>query len=209
MYNYAKGRQIFLLTGAFLGRLAVILQFYLILVNREASVPETIIRFFSFFTILTNILLTVCYTSLLLSPLSAWGNFFSRPTTLTAITVYMTIIGIVYNLVLRFLWNPEGVQRLTDELLHVVNPGLFLLFWILFVSKTGLQWKHVFNWLLYPLVYIVFILVRGSFSGFYPYPFSNVSHLGYPKVFINSAKIISASLLISLLFVGVGKWQRR
>lgn len=209
MNDYSKGRQVFLASGAFLGWLATLLQFYLILINRTASVPETIIRYFSFFTILTNILITVCFTFLLLSPLSGWGKFFSRPTTLTAITVYMSIVGIVYNLMLRFLWNPQGIQRLADELLHVVNPTVVLLFWIFYVSKTGLQWKHVFSWLLYPIMYVIFILFRGSFSGFYPYPFSNVSNLGYPKVFINSSKIFLACLLLSLFFVWLGKRLRR
>ena len=209
MNDYAKGRKIFLVIGALLGWAAVLLQFYLILVNRQASVRETIIRYFSFFTVLTNILVAVCYTLPFLNPLSAWGKFFSKPTILTAITVYITLVGIVYNLILRFLWNPQGLQWFADELLHVVNPVWFLLFWILFVSKTGLQWKQVITWQLYPVIYIILILVRGSFSGFYPYPFSNAGNLGYPKVFMNCAKIILGSLFISLLFVWVGKWRGR
>ncbi len=40
-----KAKQIFLATGAILGWLALTLQLYLIIVNRTASVPETIIRF--------------------------------------------------------------------------------------------------------------------------------------------------------------------
>ena len=41
---------------------AVLAQFYLIIENRVAPVTETIIRFFSFFTILTNILVAVYFT---------------------------------------------------------------------------------------------------------------------------------------------------
>jgi hypothetical protein len=117
----------------------------------------------------------------------------------------MCIVGIIYNLILRSLWDPKGLQRLADELLHVANPLLFLLFWILYVAKRELQWKHAFRWLLYPVVYIVFILTRGAFSGFYPYPFSNVRELGYVQVLLNCTKVLLAFFLVALLFVSIGK----
>lgn len=209
MDNSSKSGQLFLVTGAFLGWFSIVLQFYLILLNREASVQETIIRYFSFFTILTNILTTVCFTVLLCTPMSTWGKFFSRPSTLTALAVYITIVGVVYNGILRFLWSPQGAQQLVDELLHLVNPLWFLLFWIFFVPKSRLKWKNVFFWLLYPLIYIIFILVRGSVSGFYPYPFINVSNLGYPAVLVNCVILFFAFLLLSLLFVWIGKRWRK
>jgi hypothetical protein len=209
MNEYSRGRQLFLIAGAFMGWLAVILQFYLILVNRTASVPETLMRYFTFFTVLTNILLTVCFTVLLLKPFSAWGKFFSKTSTLTAITIYMAIVGIIYNLILRSLWNPQGLQLLADELLHVINPLWFLLFWIFFVSKTKLEWRQVLDWLWYPVIYLVVILIRGAFSGFYPYPFSDVGKLGYPKVLINSAKLIAAFLSLALIFIWIGKRLRK
>ena len=55
---------------------AVALQLYLIILNRVASLPETIVRFFSFFTIQTNILVAICFTFLWLKPKSKWGFFF-------------------------------------------------------------------------------------------------------------------------------------
>src|ERR1017187_8548020 len=104
MDTSSKSAQFFIVTGAFLGWFSVVLQFYLIIINREASVPETIIRYFSFFTILTNLLITVCFTVLLCNPLSSWGRFFSLPSTLTSLAVYIVIVGLVCNGILRFLW---------------------------------------------------------------------------------------------------------
>jgi hypothetical protein len=209
MDTSSKSAQFFIVTGAFLGWFSVVLQFYLIIINREASVPETIIRYFSFFTILTNLLITVCFTFLLCNPLSSWGRFFSNPSTLTAFAVYIAIVGLVYNGILRFLWSPQGVQQFVDELLHLVNPLWFLLFWIFFVPKSRLKWKNVFFWLLYPLFYLIFILIRGSVSGFYPYPFINVNNLGYPGVLVNCLVLFLGFLLISLLFIWIGKRWRK
>ncbi|MDP4129291.1 MAG: Pr6Pr family membrane protein [Bacteroidota bacterium] len=209
MENLLKAKRPFMVIGACLAWFALIFQFYLILANRQASVPETVIRYFTFFTILSNLLAAVCFTYLLFSPLSRWGRFFSAPPNLTAITTYIVLVGIVYNIILRMLWNPRGLQKLVDELLHTVNPLLFLLFWIFFVSKSGLRWKAVFGWLIFPILYVVVVLLRGAFSGYYPYPFVDVRNLGYPKVFLNTSILIFVFFLISLFLVWVGKWRTR
>jgi len=203
-----KGMRPLLTIMIALGWFAIMAQFYLIIENRITSIPETAIRFFSFFTILTNILVALCCTILLLNYNSKWRNFFSNKNTLTAIAVYITIVGVVYNLILRFLWNPEGLQWIVDELLHSVIPILFLILWLLFIPKGRLQMKSVFAWLLYPLVYLIFIIIRGSFSGFYPYPFIDVNKLGYNKVIVNSTGMLAAFLVTSVLFVLIDRFKK-
>ncbi len=205
----ARFQKTFLIVLVVSGWFALIAQFYLIIVNRVASIPETITRYFSFFTILTNLIVVVCCTFILLKPVSNIGKFFSRPDTLTAIAVYITVVGIVYNTVLRFLWAPQGLQLIVDELLHSVIPLLFIILWFLFARKTVLKWKNIFPWLLYPLVYIILILIRGVFSGFYPYPFINVTELGYNKVLVHGAGLLLVFLFLSLLFVAIGKWKSK
>lgn len=195
--------------GAFIGWLTVVAQFYLIIINRTATLPETVVRFFSYFTILTNILVALSFTALLLKQGNQWRSFFSRPDVLTAIAVYITIVGLVYNLILRRLWAPEGLQRLVDELLHTVMPLLFFLFWCIYVSRHALKWKQVPYWLLYPFIYFLYVLVRGALSGFYPYPFVNVKEHGYGPVLLNSLYIMSAFVFFSVLFVAIGKIRHK
>ncbi len=201
--------KIFLLVIAIAGWFALAAQLYLIILNRVTPVPETIIRYFSFFTILTNILVTTCCTVLLLKGKSKLNDFFSRAKILSAIALYITIVGLVYNLILRFLWKPEGLQLLVDELLHTVIPLSFIFFWMFFVAKAKLQWKDIFPWLLYPFGYIIYVLIRGAFSGFYPYPFIDVTKLGYNKVFLNSGLLVIVFVIFSLLFVTVDRFLKR
>lgn len=188
-----------------LGWFALVAQFYLIILNRTVSVGETIIRYFSFFTILTNLLVALCFTFLLRKSKSRLGIFISKSNTLTAITVYIIIVGIVYNVILRFLWEPKGVQLIVDELLHTVIPLLCIIFWWIYVRTKTLKWKDAYSWLLYPLVYIFIILIRGALSGFYPYPFIDVNTIGYGKVFINSGILAVCFLGISFLFIATGR----
>ena len=121
-----KASQIYLVIVAIVGWLALILQFYLMIQNRKVSILETTIRFFSFYTILTNILIALYSTFLLLKPDSGWGKYFSRPSVATAITIYILVVGITYNLILRQIWNPQGWDKVADELLHLAIPILFL-----------------------------------------------------------------------------------
>lgn len=165
--------------------------------------------FFSFFTIQSNILVALCFTFLWLKPKSKWGSFFPNPKNATAITLYITIVGIVYNAILRFLWAPTGLQKVADELLHLVIPILVFVFWIVFVPKKALGFKGIFPWLIFPSVYLVYILIRDAFFGFYPYPFIDVILLRYSQVLINSFYMLLAFLFIGVLLIGVGTIRSR
>ena len=198
-----RSTQIFLITATIVTWFAVVFQFYLILVNRVTTVPEIIIRFFSFYTILTNILVALAFTFFLLSSRSRLTVFFCNPNVITAITVYITVVGITYNLILRPLWQPKGLQQLVDELLHVIVPLLFIFYWLLFTSKNRLLWKNIFSWLIYPFVYVILILLRGAFSGYYPYPFIDVNKLGYSKVFLNCVGLFCVFFVLSILLVAL------
>lgn len=190
---------------AVLGWFAIITQFYLNITSGAASYSEIFIRFFSYFTILTNLIIAVTSVVVLIKPNSTFGLFLRKASSLAAITVYIIVVGLIYNLILRFLWAPQGLQRLVDELLHSVIPVLFLIYWLAFVPKAKLKWTDVFPWLLYPLFYTIFILIRGAGSNYYPYPFINAAELGLQKTLVNAVGIGVLFLILSLLLVAIAK----
>ena len=194
---------------ATLGWFAIFLQFYLMILNRVASVPETIVCFFSFFTILTNILVAICFTVIWIKPKNKWELFFLNNKTQTAITLYILIVGIVYNLILRLLWAPTGFQKVADELLHLLIPLLAFVYWFFVTNKINLMYNDIFLGLIYPFVYLVYILIRGHFYNFYPYPFVNVIQLGYKTVFINCFFMVLAFLIVGILLIGISKMKNK
>lgn len=197
--------KIYLAIVVVLGWFSLAGQFYINVNSKAASIPELIIRYFSYFTILSNLLIAVCCTMLLFRPYSKWGKFFSRQQTLAAITVYIAIVGLIYNIILRFLWAPAGLQKIVDEILHSVIPVMFLVYWLVFVGKDKLMWRNVPPWLIFPFTYILYVMIRGSVSGFYPYPFINTYQLGINKVLFNSIGIAVVFICVSLVFVAIGK----
>jgi len=66
---------------------------------------------------------------------------------------------------------------------------------------------HLPLWLIYPLVYFVYALLRGHLLGAYAYPFIDVAMLGYTQVFINAGGILVGFVLIGLLVIGIDRWQ--
>ena len=64
-------------------------------------------------------------------------------------------------------------------------------------------------WLLYPALYLAYALIRGRLEGFYPYPFINVTELGYGKVMTNAAALLVVFMAGGALFVGIDKMMKR
>ncbi|MET3538081.1 Pr6Pr family membrane protein [Chryseobacterium limigenitum] len=187
---------------ALIGWFALIAQYYLHIENRISSLLETNFRFFTYFTILVNLIVTIYFTSTAFRKHGIEGK---NSGYLTAITVYITIVGATYQIILRGTWQPTGLQRIVDELLHSVMPVLTIIFWYLFENKARVKYSQISKWAIFPIVYFIVILIRGSFSGFYPYPFVDVTALGLTKVLINSLFIAIFFFIICFLYIRVGK----
>jgi hypothetical protein len=189
---------------------ALVLQF-LLMVQRAApgTSLHAIGNYFSFFTILTNLLVAVGATFPLLAPQSAAGRFFARPFSQSAIAVYIAIVGIIYSLLLRHMWNPQGMQKVADVLLHDVVPILYVAFWIFLVPKYTLRWGDALRWLAYPLVYMVYTVARGLVVHWFPYYFIDIDALGWSRALINAAGLLLAFFLVGLLFIAMGRWIAR
>ncbi len=184
---------------------AVITQYFLMLENKVTPIPEMTIRFFSFFTILTNLLVAIYFTASIFKLKNNDSIITTSPGRLTSITVYISIVGLVYQGLLRQVWQPTGLQKLVDELLHSAIPLLVIIYWYFFEKKGTVHYNQIPRWMLYPLAYLIFILIRGTFSKFYPYPFVDVENLGFSKVMLNSVMLIAVFIGVSAMFIAIGK----
>lgn len=127
-------------------------------------------RFVGFFTILTNIGIVAVATAIALGRRNWLAGPQARLMGLTAIL----IVGIVYSLLLRPLWNPAGLQKVADLALHNVTPVLFALLWGL-MPHGELRWSDLKWALAPPAIYLAYALGRGAIDGWYAYWFLNPS----------------------------------
>jgi hypothetical protein len=200
------------LLGAIVGWFGLLLQLYLtVQLKRIAGegIGAALWLYFGYFTILSNILAAWALTAASLRSERPSIRFFQRPGVHTAIAMSMTVVGLVYNVMLRQLWHPQGLQIIGDNVMHVIMPVWFLVYWWLGVPKQTLHWRQVWVWLLYPAAYFVYALLRGAYDGWYPYPFLDVKAIGYTQVLIDSIAVLAAFLAIALTLVAVGRWQAR
>jgi hypothetical protein len=205
-------RRRFVLVAALLGWSGLGIQLYLILLGRweiDASLLGGLVNFFSFFTVLTNTLVAVVLICELTRRESAARHWFLLPAVSSGIAVNIALVGLAYNLLLRHLWQPEGWQFVADELLHDVMPLLFIAYWWLWVPKGTLRLGHIGLWVIYPLAYFAYVLLRGDLLAAYPYPFIDVASLGYPQVLINAGGIMAGFVGIALGVVGLDRWLGR
>ncbi|MBZ5613378.1 MAG: Pr6Pr family membrane protein [Acidobacteriia bacterium] len=199
---------------ALLGWYGLLLQLFVVIVTARANgvpVITATANYFSFFTILTNLLVALVLTFSLRKTPSTLSVYAGRATVQSAVAVYIAIVGIVYSLVLRNLWDPEGLQKIADVILHDAIPVLYLLYWLAFVRKgkdsDSLHFSRVPVWLAYLLLYLGYSLIRGSITGIYLYPFIDAGKLGYARVALNAVVLLSAFLGTSLLLVAIGLWM--
>ncbi|HEV2681422.1 MAG TPA: Pr6Pr family membrane protein, partial [Rhodanobacter sp.] len=194
--------RLFATMAALLGWLALALQLLLSIrlsiANGQGALAG-VWTYLGFFTILTNVLAALALTATAHGPHGAFSRFFTRPDVHTAIAMSIAIVAAIYNLLLRQLWQPQGWQIVADNTLHVVMPVLFLLYWWLAVPKAGLRWPQVIVWQLYPAAYFAYALIRGAVNHWYPYPFLDVSTLGYLRVLINACVVLLAFVVVALL----------
>ncbi|CAG8873344.1 hypothetical protein PS726_06446 [Pseudomonas fluorescens] len=209
MVNPSALRRHFVAVAAMLGWAGLSIQMYLILHSRwtlGASLIGGLMSFFSYFTVLSNTLVATVLTCEWTSRESATRRWFLQPWVSSAIAVSIAVVSLAYNLLLRHLWHPEGWQWLADELLHDIMPLLFLGYWWRCVPKGTLRVWHIALWVIYPLLYFAYALLRGHLLAVYPYPFVDVDKLGYPQVFINAGGLLAGFVVIALLVIGLDRW---
>jgi hypothetical protein len=99
--NHSTSRQLSMGIIAAITWFALLLQLKLSLGTTGTtgfSTVKTITNFFSYFTILSNLLVAISLSSALFLPSGILGRFFTKISVQSAIAVYIFIVGLVYNL---------------------------------------------------------------------------------------------------------------
>ncbi|MFN6955334.1 MAG: Pr6Pr family membrane protein [Acetobacteraceae bacterium] len=167
-------------------------------VARGGTIGGALFVLSGYFTILTN--LVVAGVS------AALARGARLPEWLTAGTaLWIGFVGAVYHLMLAHLYDLRGWWAVADAGLHTAVPLLYLALWAWLLPKRGLRWRHVLPWAAFPLAYAAQALLRGELTGWYPYPFLDVSRLGLAQVLWNAAELTALFLAGGALLVAAVK----
>lgn len=203
-------RTMLLWFGAIAGPISLLLQLYLTLVVRLAdgdSVLGALLYFVTFFTILTNTMMALCYVAAVSgwSWLSWWRTPFARALTAGSIA----LVSLYYIFFLSGLTDPTGLDQVLNVYMHYLAPWLFVLWWVLTPEHGTLRYADITRMLVYPLSYLVVVMIRGAFVNEYPYPILRVNEFGYGQVAINCVFMLIGFVVIYTLIVAIDRWLDR
>jgi hypothetical protein len=93
--------------------------------------------------------------------------------------------------------------------LHVLMPCVVVVDWLALPPRRALKVRDLLIWQIFPMLYLAYVLIRGSQVGWYPYPFLNpTTSGGYGSVAAHAGGIAITFLLVGLLLLVMGNKPR-
>jgi len=153
---------------------------------------------FSFYTVQTNLMVVIWISLALLYTQRAEKPFILGSIVRGGITVYISITFLIFVTLLQPFYFPTDPISITVNILaHYLVPILFILDWVITETNNTYENVYALYWLTYPIIYLVYSLIQGLITDFYPYYFIDLSMIG-PFVFLFGA-------LLALVFYAVGR----
>jgi hypothetical protein len=164
---------------------------------------EAFINFLSFFPVETNLAVAIILTIPMVLKSGKVNEFFASNGVRAMVVVYSFMVVMIFDLVLQDLWEAEGLQFLLNYLMHKVIPIFYIIYWFNDRPRAQLQYSYSFVWLIAPVIYLTTTLIRGHFTGYYPYPFIDVERIGMATVIYNSVGMLFLFWISSLILVWI------
>jgi len=163
----------------------------------------------STFTIQTNVFVAVWTTVVLGAPESRFGQWLQKPVVRGAVLVYITVTFTLFAALLDSLWDPEGLTEVLSIVTHYIVPIAVIIDWLITEKHGTYEWRMVLWWYLYPMVYLGYLVVRGSVTGDYIYPFLDLDEIGL--LGLGSAVIGLAvyGAILATIYIGLSRWFGR
>jgi FAR-17a/AIG1-like protein len=118
----------------------------------------------------------------------------------------LAMVAIARQLVL-LLRNVDlgSLRPWVNFVLHIVMPCVVVVDWLAAPPRKKLDSHILLRLLIFPVVYLAYVLIRGSQVGWYPYPFLDPARPGgYPSVIGYAAGIAATFVLVALMTITVG-----
>ena len=168
------------------------------------------VNYFSYFTIDSNLIATgVLIAAALMRDRASTPRL---DLIRGAAVVYMSITGVVFTLLLSNT-DVDTAIPWVNSVVHELMPLVMLADWLITPPAARLRLRHGLLWLSFPLVWIVYTIIRGAIVNLYPYPFLNPANGGYASVAVYCVAILIAMVVVGALVVvlanAAGSGRRR
>ncbi|RNM17468.1 Pr6Pr family membrane protein [Nocardioides pocheonensis] len=159
--------------------------------HHRPDLATRVVRYFSYLTIWSNIL--VAWSTLSLALGRDRDTRLWRVLRLDAV-VLILLAGVVHFFFLRPLLDLHEWDLVADRSLHLIVPALAVGGWLVLGPRGRVDRGDVLGALVLPLAWLAYTLVRGAFVSWYPYPFIDVDRHAHAVVALNCAGVAALML---------------
>jgi hypothetical protein len=163
------------------------------------------VNYLSYFTIDSNLIAV----ALLLVGVARWRSTDSPALDVLrgAGVVYMSVTGVVFTLLLSGV-DVDTQLKWVNTVVHELMPLVMVADWLIAPPASRLTIRQGALWLLFPLVWIIYTLIRGAAANSYPYPFLNPANGGYGSVTVYCIGILVFMVVVCVAVVWLGNLRR-
>ena len=173
---------------------------------------------FCFYTNLSNLLVLVYELALAAVPEGAVRQLLTG----SGVALAMTLCIYVTHLIYHFVLVPDARRRgkkfadfggnFGNLCVHYGTPWLVVGQWLLWGNKAGLTAASAARWLVLPLAYFVYAMLRartgrpiGHTKLIYPYPFLDLEHLGVKRFCLVFLAVLAFFVILGCVLVFIGQ----
>ncbi len=163
--------------------------------GESADLGVRLWRLFSYFTIQSNLIVLVVAVMLAWQPVRdgrAW-----RVVRLDSL-LGIVITGLVFAIVLAPQVHLTGAALVATIGFHYISPWATLAAWLLFGPRRRITRRTVVAAFAWPIAWLVYIFAQGAFTDWYPYPFLDVTEIGFAAAFLNALLVVAIGVILAL-----------
>lgn len=113
--------------------------------------------------------------------------------------LYLAFVGLVFNTLLVGA-DLGDLQPWVNVVHHMVMPLAVVVDWLVLPPRRRIGPAMLWPWIAPVAAYVVYSLVRGAITGFYPYPFFNPARVGgYGGVTLYCLAMLVGFVVLALL----------
>jgi len=155
---------------------------------------------FRYYTLQSNLIVGVYFLLLgskVLNKYDIFNRFFG------GVTIYITITFVVFAIFLQGTYHPTGLQGVVNIVSHYIVPILAILYFVIIKNELTFKRLDMLWWIIYPLIYIIFMVIYGGITGDYLYPFFQVSEIGVNGLILTIVLLVGFFMGLSFLLMKI------
>lgn len=161
---------------------------------------------FKYFSFISNLIIVIYFGLIFFLKLDEKSEKFKNM--IGFIVMIIAATGLIY-----FVFIEPNVEYMDlgsygKLVTHYLVPALVIGYFIAYTKNFTLEYRNLFLWLVYPVAYMGFLIIRGIVTDDYIYSFLHVDEVGVLGLALMTILLLVLMVLLSVLAVYFNKKQK-